>query len=207
MKIISQKNIQNFSLPLPIFNSIHLADAVSGDGEEFYVFVGLNKEQVKQLKDFSLNENDAELQKNTGDRNRFGLGSYEEWYKKNRTPFCLIHKRTDSLAALVWFGPKNLGQKSIKFGQIINEYQQPGAGNNWHTISYRSYLPFRGKGLMKNFTKFSMDIYKKQFSNVLFWAGLDNRNKGSVKLLTSLNFEINEENSDLPQNWLVMIKK
>lgn len=207
MKIISEKNIQDFPLPLPVFNSIHLADAVSRDGEEFYVFVGLNKEQVGQLKNFSLNENDTELQKNTGDRNRFGLGSYEEWYKKTRTPLCLVHKKSDALAALIWFGPKTLGQKSIKFGKNINEYGQPGAGNNWHTISCRSYPPFRGKGLMKNFTKFSIDLYKKQFPNAMFWTGMDNRNKGIIKLFSGLGFEINEENSDLSQNWLVLIKK
>jgi hypothetical protein len=34
MKIISQNNIPEFSLPLPVFKAVHLADAVGRDGEE-----------------------------------------------------------------------------------------------------------------------------------------------------------------------------
>ena len=207
MKIITKKIFPDFSLPLPIYTSIHIADGVGKDGEEFDVYVGLNEKQAEQVKNLSLDENDSELQNNTGDLNRFGYGSYEDWYKKNRTPFCVIHKRTDALAALIWFGPKLLGKKSIKFGKAMEEGEQSDPVDNWHTIVFRSYPPFRGKGLMKNFALFAMDIYKKHFPHAMFWLGTNDGNKGMRKLGLELNFEPDENASDLSMNWLVMIKK
>jgi len=207
MKITTRKEIQNYSLPLSIFSTIHIADGIDKDGEEFDILVGLDKKHVEQLKKLSLDKKDEELQNNTGDRNRFGEGSYEEWYQKDRTPFCLIHKRTDTLAALVWFGPKDLGKKSIKFGKELDTPTQPKIENNWHTISCRSYPLFRGTGLMKNFIQYAMNIYKEKFSNVMIWEGQDNRNKPMLKVFSNLGFEIDKENSDLSNNWLVMIKK
>ncbi|MEK7190349.1 MAG: hypothetical protein AAB661_01130 [Patescibacteria group bacterium] len=203
MKIIHKDNLPDFFLPLPIFTSLHIADAVCKLGDEFDVFLGLEKKYVEQLKKLSVDETDVDLQNNTGDRVRFGEGSYEDWYKKNRVPFCLIHKQTNALAALIWFGPKPLGVKSPKFGPEEKYEMQ----NKWHTLSLRSYPLFRGRGLMRNFAQFAMDIYKKQFPDIMFWAGVDDRNKAVRKLLAELNFEIDEENSDLASNWLVMVKK
>jgi hypothetical protein len=206
MKIILKKDPQNVELPLPIFSTIHIADAIGKDGEEFDMLIGLDKKYVEQLKKLSLDKKDTELQENTGDKNRFGEGSYEEWYALNRTPFCLIHKRTDALAALVWFGRKDLGKKSIKFGKDEGE-KESAPKNHWHTISCRSYPLFRGKGLMKNFIKFTMDTYKNKFPDAMFWSGTDDRNNAMKKVFSNLEFEIDKENSDLSNNWLVMIKK
>ena len=61
MKIIPQNNVPEFSLPLPIFSSIHLADAIGRDGEEFSVFVGLVKKYAEQLKALALDESDVDL--------------------------------------------------------------------------------------------------------------------------------------------------
>lgn len=191
------------SLPLPIYESIQISDYTSKDGEEFSIFLGLDKNMVAQLKKYSLDTSDTELQKNTGDMKRFGVGLYEDWYKKDRTPFALIQRNTNILAALLWFGPKPLGKKSMKF----NDTQEQKTGSTWHTMSLRSYPNFRGKGLMKDFTKFAMDFYKEQFPNVTLWAGMDNRNNAVVKLNNVLGFKINEENSDLASNWLVMTKE
>ena len=207
MKIIPKENLPDFFLPLPIYSAIHVADAIGKDGEEFDLFIGLEKKYIEQLKQLSLDERDAILQNNTGDRARFGEGSYEDWYAKNRTPFCLIHKRTDALAALVWIGPKTLGKKSIKFGQESNEKEKTKVGDNWQTISCRAYPPFRGKGHMKNFIKFVLDVYKNKFPNSKFWLGVDNRNKIALRLFSGLEFEIDEENSILLENWLIMVKK
>jgi hypothetical protein len=183
MKIIHKDNLPSLSFPLPIFTSIHLADAISKEGEEFDVFVGLEEKYVEQLTQLSLDENDMELQTNTEDLKRFGVGSYENWYAKNRTPFCLIHKRTDTLVALVWFGPMPLS----------------GNNANWHTIGWRSYNPFRGKDLMTNFTEFSINIYLKNNPNIRLWARVGNSNTRIMKIVTSLGFvphdEISEENS------------
>ncbi len=204
MKILAKKDFHNLLLPIPIYSVVSIADAIGKDGEEFDVLVGLDKEHVAQLRECSLNEDDVELQKNTGDRNRFGLGSYKEWYEKNRTPFCLIHKRTNSLAALIWFGPKDLGQKSIKFGK--DKDKQGEKENVWHTISCRCYPTFRGTGLMTNFTKFAMEVYKKELPNIKFWSGVDARNEGIIKLLSNLGFQTDEASSDLAESWLVMTK-
>src|SRR3989344_4074935 len=106
MKIIPRDNLPDFSLPLPIFTSVHIADAISSDGDEFDVLVGLDKKYADQLRELSEDESDVDLQNFTGDRRRFVEKTYEHWYKKVRTPFALIHKQTDSLAAIIWFGPK-----------------------------------------------------------------------------------------------------
>ena len=185
-------------LPLPIYESYKI-----GEQDDFNIVVGLDKNLVAQLEKYSLDETDTELQKNTGDLARFGRGSYEDWYKKDRTPFALMHKNTNALAALVWFGPKPLGKKSMKFEgtkEVTTE-------SNWHTISFRSYPPFRGTGIMKNFSNFVLDFYKKEFPNVLFWTGTDSRNEPFKKLMFSLDFKPNEDASDLNSNWLVMTKK
>lgn len=203
MKIIPLDNISHFSLPLPIYTSVHLADAIGKDGEEFSVFAGLEKKYAEQLREYSLNKQDIDLQENTGDYARFGKGSYAEWYGKSRTPFCVIHKRTDTLAALIWLGPKTLGKKSIKFGAEEADEMQ----DHWHTISVRSYVPFRGKGIMFNFVKFAIDIYKSKFPYIMLWSGMAVDNKAVVKLFTALGFEVDEENSDLGAHWQVMIKK
>jgi hypothetical protein len=74
-------------LPLPLYDSVVIADAVSRDGDQFQLVVGLNQQQAAQLKQRSLDETDTELQANSSDRIRFGEQSYEDWYAKDRTPF------------------------------------------------------------------------------------------------------------------------
>jgi hypothetical protein len=188
MKIISINNVPEFSLPLPIYHSAHLADAIGKDGEEFSVFIGMEKKYAEQLRQLSLDADDEQLQNNTGDKKRFGEGSYKDWYGKNRTPFCLIHKQSDALVAIIWLGPKPL---------FSNE-------TNWHSVGWRSYNPFRGKGLMRNFAKFAMDIYIKNFPDIKFWITTRRENIGSAKLATSLDFQILEEASNNAS--LVMVK-
>jgi len=185
-------------LPLPIYESVKIKD----DGE-FSIFIGLDKKLVEQLKKYSADESDTELQKNTGDRKRFGEGAYEDWYAKDRTPFALIHNPTGSMAGLAWFGPKPLGKKSMKFEGT----EEIRIESNWHAIAFRSYAPFRGRGLMKNFAKFVINFYLKEFPNVILWAGLNDKNTAVFKLNTELGFIVDRDSSDLSSNWLVMVKK
>jgi len=179
MEIISSFGSKNLLFPLPIYETIKIGEAVSKDRENFYIFVGLDEKMVAQLKTLSLDESDTELQKNTGDKKRFGLGSYEDWYKKNRTPFALVHKDTNALAALVWFGPEPLALKE----------------GNWHTAAWRSYPSFRGKGLMKDFAKFTMDAYVKSVPNIKFWIKVKKDNNGSIGLAQTLGFQKLQETS------------
>ena len=131
------------SIPLKLYDSVHIADATSRDGEVFYIFLGLNKEMVTQLKEYSLDKSDTDLQNNTSDRKRFGEGKYEDWYRKERTPFALVHKETNKLAALVWFGPKPL----------LSD------GSNWQATSWRAYPLFFGKRKNKKIKTFSLHFF------------------------------------------------
>jgi hypothetical protein len=179
MEIIPKENLKNFPIPLPIYEKVEIADAISRDGENFTITVGLDKDLVYQLVKYSLDKNDTELQKNTGDMARFGIGSYEDWYKKNRTPFCLIHKDTNKLAALVWFGPKPAHE-----------------GCKCHASAWRSYIPFRGKGVMKDFTKYAIYFYIKSVPNTNLWAEIKNNNQASIDLAKKLGFVVDEILSD-----------
>jgi hypothetical protein len=187
MKII-HKNTAAFALPLPIYTFINLADAIARDGEEFDVFVGLPKKYVEELQRLSTDPTDADLQKNTDDRLRFG-GAYEEWYHDHKVLFALIHKRTDSLAALAWLEP-------VTYRDII-----------FHALSVRSYPLFRGKGIIKNFLRYILEIYKEHFPKVQFSAGVPANSNRIIRILSEIGFERDEENSDLVNNWLVMVQK
>ncbi len=191
---------------MKIFKKTKIGQIYSKDGDKFFIFAGLDKKLVAELKALSLNKKDKELQKNTGDLKRFGLGSYSEWYKKNRTPFALVHEKTGALAGLVWFGPKALGEKSIKYGIEGKKVKKESKKNTWHTIAYRAYPPFRGKGITKKFTAFATDVYMKNFPNIKVWAGIDDRNKASQKLSEGLGFKTLEKLSDKKAHWLVMVK-
>lgn len=190
MEIIERPEAATLSLPLPAYVSVPIATARANDGEEFEIVAGLEKRYAEEIKRHALDENDEELKKNTHDSKRFGDGSYEEWYAKDRTPFGLIHKKTGALAAIVYLGPKPLRQ-------------EPG---EWHTIGYRSYKPFRGKGLMKDFSKFAMKIYSANHPGANYWVRINPENKASIALASSLGFRVSEENSDRPAGWLVMTK-
>lgn len=208
MKITLTSKLKSASFPLPIYKSRKIAEAVSKSGEIFSILAGLDKKLVLQLKNLSLDKKDKELQKNTGDRKRFGEGSYAEWYKKNRVPFALVHTVTNTLAALVWFGPKSLGQKSIRFfkNQKLEKKAVFARADDWHTIAFRSYPPFRGKGLTKEFVAFCTYVYMKKFSNIKIWAGIDTYNAASEKLSLGLGFKTLERLSDRKAHWLVMVK-
>ncbi len=188
MKIISKSNLEPLLFPLPIYKTIKIGEAASKDGNSFSIFVGLNEKMVAQLKVLSLDKSDVEIQKNTSDKKRFGEQSYEDWYKKNRTPFVLVHTATNALAALVWFGPEPLEKKE----------------GNWHTVAWRSYPSFRGRGLMKEFAKFTMEIYASKIPDVKFWAVIKKENAGSIGFAQAIGFKDTQQ--ALSDGSLIMIK-
>lgn len=193
-----------FSLPLPLFVMMRIGTLVSRDNEEFSIWVGANQETVAQLKEKSLDESDLEIQKNTSDRDRFGKGSYEEWYSKNRTPFTLLAP-DGSLAAFAWFGPKPLGRKSLKYlseEDRAKELEQK--EDVWHTLVYRSYPPYRGRGLMTDFVRFVSDEYTKHFPDAKFWVGMSVDNAGSEALATKLGYKRRDDLYDREKNWVAM---
>lgn len=208
MEITSDFESKNFLFPLPIYKTVKIGEATSKDGEHFSIFVGLNENIVSQLKILSLDENDTELQKNTSDFKRFGIGLYENWYKKERTPFTLINTKTNTLAGIVWFGPKPLGRKSLKHlaNKELKEDETLLENDNWHTISYRCYPNFRGKGLVKKFVAFAMNVYIKNVPHIKLWAGINTENTASEKLAEGLGFKTLEKLSNPEDHFLVMVK-
>lgn len=193
---------------LPLFESREIGKAFGTTGTAFVIREGLDASGINQLKKHSLDTSDAELQK-TSDFERFGKGSYEDWYRsKERTLFALIEENTGTLAALAWFGPKPLGRKSMKHLSADERAEDERAmdSHNWHTIVYRSYPPFRGTGIMKDFVRFCMDTYLKRHPKAKLWAGIYGANPASIGLATGLGFAIRESSgSDTEET--IMVKE
>lgn len=195
-------------LPPPIYSATDIGRLKAKDGTLFSIFVGLNKKMVAQLKEKSLDQSDVSIQSYTSDRKRFGERPYEEWYGKERTPFALIEDKTNALAAIAWFGPKPLGRKSLRYlseREIMEEAQQK--KGLWHTIVYRSYPPFRGKGFMTVFLQKIIECYLQEYPNIKLWAGINGDNLASIALASKLGFEKDQDSEDSKANWFAMVKK
>jgi RimJ/RimL family protein N-acetyltransferase len=195
------------TLPLPIFTSVSIGEMTGKTGEVFNIVIGLDKGHVAQLKKYSLDMSDTDLQENTSDFARFGDGSYEEWYAKDRVPFALVHKETGTLAALIWFGPKPFGRKSLKHlsaEERAQDEKQMDSGN-WHTIVFRAYNPYRGQGLMKGFALKTIEIYKHYFPSARIWAGINAKNAASIALSEKIG--LHKEASVSDENWTAMISE
>ena len=191
-------------IPIPLYTSIHIGSAENRD-ERFAIFLGLSKQMVEELKQLSLDASDAELAEYTSDKKRFGEGSYEEWYSKKRTPFVLVHDASGKIAALTWYGPKPLGRKSLKYLSAEDQAKEAAQPeSNWHLISYRSYAPFRGTGIMKTFVKKTMDLYLHYFPKARLWAGSSRKNPASIALSEKLGFVVDEKISD--SEWVASVK-
>lgn len=193
--------------PLPIFETCDVGAITAGTSNDaFKLMIGLDANIVAQLKEKSLDLLDTDLQNNTSDYERFGKGSYEEWYAKGRTPFALIHEKTGALAALVWFGPKPLGRKSLKHLTPEERAKEKDVREDvWHTIVFRAYHPFRGQGLMTPFAKKAIEIYKAYFPEAKLWAGINAGNAGSIALAEKLGFTKDVNISD--EHWVAMVEK
>ncbi len=193
------------TVPVPLFSSTKLGSITGKTGEVFTLVIGLDERMVAELKQKSLDRSDTDLQENTSDYQRFGEGSYEEWYSKDRTPFALIHEKTGALAALIWYGPKPLGRKSLKHlseAERREDERLMDAGN-WHTIVFRAYAPFRGQGLMKPFALATMEIYHHYFPQARIWAGINATNAASIALAEKIGLHKEESVSD--ERWVAMV--
>jgi len=204
MHVNIQEDALPATVPTPLFSAVAIADARNDAGDAFEIFLGLNENMIAQLKERSLDKSDIDLDQNTSDRKRFGEGSYEAWYSKGRVPFTLIHHGDNKLAAIVWFGPKPLGKKSMKHLSEKESVPDADAGD-WHTVSFRSYPPFRGKGVMKDFARTTLEIYMRYFPQAKLWTGADRKNTGSMALSAKLGFTIDESVSDA--DWVAMVRK
>ncbi len=195
-------------LPLRLHERTLLAKATD-DGRTFSLVAGLDTDLIGQLKKYSLNLEDTELQK-TSDYMRFGEGSYDEWYgSKERTMFALVDDRNGKLAALAWFGPKPLGRKSMKHLSEEERARDESAMDSgaWHTIVYRSYPPYRGTGLMTSFLNYVMDAYARCYPGSKLWAGIFAANPASLGFAKKLGFRIVEESSGDGHDETILVKE
>lgn len=158
--------------PLPLFSSHKLGTISSKDGREFTLVMGLDEDLAAQLKERSLDVSDTELMENTSDKKRFGDGSYEEWYAKERFPFALVDTE-GKLAALMWFGPANTPDN---------------AGGEWDTIAWRSYPPYRGAGLMRVFSDRVLAEHEHMFPERRLWLETHVGNQPALALYRKVGF-------------------
>jgi len=202
---VTSSSAEAFSLPLPLYTAHKIATLKNQAGEMFDIFIGADTAIVEKVREKSLDVGDTELQQNTSDKKRFGEGLYEEWYSKDRTPFALVHAASGALAAFVWFGQKPLGRKSLKYlseEELKKELQQ--RDEEWHTLVYRAYPPYRGKGLMGDFVRFAIAEYRKHYPEVKLWVGGRADNAASFGLAERLGFKNREDLFDAEKNWKAM---
>ncbi len=207
MSISKHASAYNLHFPLDLYHSVPVAELISRDNVYFEIYVGLDEKMVGELQKHSLDDSDEEL-KVTSDRERFGIGSYVQWYEKGRVPFALVHSATRELAAISWFGPKALGRKPLKHLSETERLQDEREleVDDWHTVTYRSYKPFRGKGLMKEFVGFTLDEYAARYPGARFWEGVNSDNPASIALAEKLGFHIDKDVSDPDGKWLIMVR-
>lgn len=184
------------TVPLRLFEKVFIGSA-ENKGVSFDVYLGLDEDMATRLRELSLDTDDDALMENTSDFQRFGEEGYEKWYAKDRTPFALVHRDTGELAALVWFGPKALGVKSLKHLSVEErDSANMMESENWHTIAFRSYPPFRGTGIMKNFVIAVTQVYENYFPQAKLWTSNNRANTASVKLSEKLGYVIDDSLSD-----------
>lgn len=193
------------TVPLKLFEKIFIGSA-ENNGESFDVYMGLDEDLATQLRNFSIDLSDTALQENTSDFARFGEEGYETWYAKDRVPFALVHRDTGALAALIWFGPKPLGLKSLKHLTMAQRESENISHNDaWHTIVFRSYPPFRGTGIMRKFVEAATIVYRNYFPQARFWAGISRNNPSSIALAEKLGYREDRDHSD--EKWVAMVKE
>lgn len=193
---------------LALGESRKIASATSADGSVFSIVEGLDENLIAQLRERSLDLSDTELQ-TTSDYARFGTGSYADWFaSKERTMFALV-SADGALAALAWFGPKPLGRKSMKHlsTEELSQNEKAMDSAGWHTIVYRSYAPYRGKGLMTDFVRFAMETYQARYPGSKMWAGIFSNNPASLGLTKKLGFIVDESASDGDSAETILVKE
>ena len=170
-------------LPLSLHDSVALGELHLPDGTMLTAHLGLTEDMARALKERSLDEADEEIQNNTSDRRRFGEGSYEEWFARERYPFVL----TDSagkLTSLIWFGPEPLPSD----GEELSTVQPQQDASEWDTMGFRSYMPYRGKGIMTPFSRFVIETYLRIRPQRCLWLATGVENGAGIRLYEKLGF-------------------
>lgn len=155
-----------------------IGTATSGD-RSFSVYEGLTDALIDELTLRSLDETDIELREQTSDKTRFAEGAYASWLRKERYPYALVDAN-GKLAALIWYGPEG--------------------GED--TIAFRSYPPYRGAGLMGDFSRFVLERFREQRPGRALSLKTNSGNEAGIRLYEKLGFVRNgEENGRLSMQW------
>ena len=190
LTITTTKDLSEIDFPMKIYDSVQIGTAVASEESlgTFTLYAGLSKEHVAHVKEYSLNKDDVDLQKNTSDFARFGEGDYEERYdKKERHSFSLVHDDTQTLASLIWFGPRDLPE-SVAIERSEDQ--------KWDTVAFRTYGIFRGVGITSGFSAHVIDAYQKRFSDHKIWLAAPGEYKAAMGLYKKLGFQDTGEVDD-----------
>lgn len=153
-----------------------------GETESYTVTFGLSGALVEQLVAYSGDSSDTILHEFTSDRKRFkDVEAYKAWYGKVRFPFALV-SGDGRLAALIWYGPSEFPE--------LDEGGSPDSQNEWDTIAFRSYPPFRGQGFMKGFSELVLSHHKFFRPHHDIWLETRIHNESAQSLYEKLGFEV-----------------
>lgn len=169
----------SFDAVLPsLYERALIGTLVMPDGAHLSIYLGADEGAARQLKEHALGS-DEELVQNTKDRARFGEGSYESWYAKGRCPFSLVDDG-GNLAAFIWFGAEN---PPPECGQDIES-------DVWDTIAFRSYPPYRGRGIMTPLARFIIETHERLVPGRRLWLTAKTDNLPALGLYGKLGFQV-----------------
>ncbi len=200
LDITTLVEIDSLDLPLPIYKSKKIANALHDELGSFGIYVGLTREHVEQIQTYSLDLSDTALQESTTDYKRFGKGDYAERYtKKHRIQFVLVHEETGDVASMIWYGPEALPE-GLEFTVAVTQKEK---SRQWYTSAYRTYGKYRGVRITTAFSAYILDLYKKSHPKNPMSLAVQKANKPGIKLYTKLGFitiaQDNKENEYIMQ--------
>ncbi len=178
---------------------------------ETFLSIWIPKSEIKTLFNFSQDNSDEQLVKNTWDLSRFSsIEKIEKWYNdKGRYLFCLLDKN-HRLAWIWWWRPwimpdcKDIINKEI-YDEIIKNK------NDIHTSWVRIYPEFRWKWLAKNLL-IAEKHYRNIFPNCYMSIDIDKDNIPSQRASEKSGFKFfaiwknDNSNSLVEKNRMIYVK-
>lgn len=165
-------------LPLPLYKRVFIGTLVMPDSTRLSIYLGADEDTAHQLREQALSA-DEELLTNTHDRARFGEGSYEDWYAKGRSPFSLVDD-VGNLAAFIWFGAEMPPKECAQGVESVL----------WDTVAFRSYPPYRGRGMMTPLACFVIETYERLMPGHHLWLAARTENIPALGLYGKLGFQV-----------------
>jgi len=172
---------------------------------EFELHLGIPKNGIQEIVDYSLDETDIALRRWTSDwKKRFiSTENLSSWYgDENRYPFTLLSK-DKQVVWLWWWRPA----KSPNITEVINKDVYSTLENNKesiHTSWVRIYPSARWQGLAKPFIESCSEYYSTIFSNIHMCIDIDEENIPSQKAFEKAWFQkvgYGKNINNSPESW------